>query len=95
MRDRLRVGVVNFQTAWGAIPENLTRIERICRKAKEQGAELVVFPEVAVSGYSIFERGAMQKDAQSRFRALAARSSAKLPKSWSFILPLGCSSAMG
>ena len=89
MRDRLRVGVVNFQAAWGDIPENLARIERICQKAKEQGAELVVFPEVAVSGYSIFEQGAMQKDAAEQIPGACSQTLCRIAKELGLYLAVG------
>lgn len=89
MRDRLRVGVVNFQAAWGDIPENLARIRRTCQKAKEQGAELVVFPETAVSGYSIFEQGAMQKDAAEQIPGACSQKLCQIAKELELYLAVG------
>ena len=61
MRDKLRIGVVNFKASWGEPLENLSRIRRLCRKAVELGAEMVVFPETALTGYSVLEGGAMHR----------------------------------
>ena len=89
MREKLRVGVVNFQAAWGNIPENLARIQRICQKAKEQGAEMVVFPEVAVSGYSILEQGAMQKNAAEQIPGACSQKLCQIAKELELYLAVG------
>ena len=57
MKDKLCIGVVNFQAVWGNIPENLERIRKFCGQAKALGAQMVVFPETALTGYSILEQG--------------------------------------
>jgi predicted amidohydrolase len=40
----------------GDVPANLLRIERIVRMAAEEGAELVIMPETATTGYFMGER---------------------------------------
>ncbi|HIF34540.1 MAG TPA: acyltransferase [Planctomycetes bacterium] len=47
----VRVAAVQMQHRPGNVPENLNAVRRITRRAVEQGAELVVFPECCVSGY--------------------------------------------
>lgn len=41
----------NFPSAWGDAAANLARIEGMVAEAAQQGADLVVFPELALSGY--------------------------------------------
>ncbi|MBW3541252.1 MAG: carbon-nitrogen hydrolase family protein [Planctomycetes bacterium] len=47
----LRIAGVQMDVAFGDPEKNLGRIERFLRQAAENGAELVIFPECAVTGY--------------------------------------------
>ena len=73
MKDKLCIGVVNFQAVWGNIPENLERIRKFCGQAKDLGAQMVVFPETALTGYSILEQGAMHRAAAQEIPGEASR----------------------
>lgn len=53
---RGRVGVVQMDCALGEILPNLRTIERCATMARDLGAELVVFPECATTGYFITDR---------------------------------------
>ena len=48
----IRVAAAIFNARLGAIEDNLGRIRRFCLDAWEQGASLVCFPEMAITGYS-------------------------------------------
>lgn len=48
---RFQVAVAQFAPAKANLDANLSRIAEITRQALEEGAELVVFPEAATSGY--------------------------------------------
>ena len=50
-RDTLTLAVVNFHAEWGDTAANLTRITELAREAAGQGAEFVLFPETALTGY--------------------------------------------
>lgn len=45
------VACVNFQTKWGDKDANLRKIETITTEAARGGSHIVVFPELALSGY--------------------------------------------
>ncbi|WP_240229265.1 nitrilase family protein [Devosia lacusdianchii] len=47
----LRVATVQFQHRAGDKPYNLSRLEAFARKASRAGAQIVVLPEMCVSGY--------------------------------------------
>ncbi len=47
------IGLVQFNPMQGDIPSNTRRIITELRKARQQGAKLVVFPEVATTGTSV------------------------------------------
>lgn len=89
MRDKLRIGVVNFQAAWGNIPENLARIERICQDAKEKDAEMVIFPETAVSGYSILQQGAMQRNVAEQIPGACSKKICQIAKDLELYIAAG------
>lgn len=89
MENSLCIGVVNFQAAWGDTRENLTRIRAFCRQAREQGAQMVVFPEVALTGYSIFEQGAMQKAAAEEIPGESSRVLCEIARTLGLYLAVG------
>ncbi|HLG18936.1 MAG TPA: NAD+ synthase [Bdellovibrionota bacterium] len=47
----MRVALAQINTSTGAIDENCKRIDRYLKHASVRGAELVVFPELAIVGY--------------------------------------------
>ncbi len=49
--DIMNVAVVNFRQIWGNKESNLARIKGFIRSAAKAGADLVVFPEMALQGY--------------------------------------------
>lgn len=49
--DIMNVAVVNFRQVWGKKESNLERIKGFIRAAAKRGADLVVFPEMALNGY--------------------------------------------
>ncbi|MCD8346775.1 MAG: carbon-nitrogen hydrolase family protein [Lachnospiraceae bacterium] len=50
-QDIMNVAVVNFRQVWGNKESNLARIKGFIRAAAKQGADLIVFPEMALNGY--------------------------------------------
>src|SRR5688572_20288290 len=51
MKDRIRVAAVAFDARPGDTQGNLDRIEDWCRQAAADGAELVLFPELSLTGF--------------------------------------------
>lgn len=51
MPQRLTVAAAQFAPAHGDVPANLDRIGGLLRQAVARGADLVVFPEMATTGY--------------------------------------------
>ncbi|MCL4509139.1 MAG: NAD+ synthase, partial [Chloroflexi bacterium] len=47
----VRIAVAQINTTVGDIEGNCESVRRYARRAREEGAEVVVFPELAVSGY--------------------------------------------
>ncbi len=51
VKDDLCIAVCSFQTVWGDKESNLAHMESMVRQAVEEGAELVVLPEMCLTGY--------------------------------------------
>ena len=53
MKENIRVALAQISCKRGDKSYNLRKIENIVMKAKRQGAELVIFPELSLTGYSV------------------------------------------
>lgn len=51
MRDIVKVSVVDFHTAWGDKEKNIAKMEDCMRVAAAEGSNIIVFPEMALTGY--------------------------------------------
>jgi NAD+ synthase (glutamine-hydrolysing) len=51
MNTHLRVALAQIDPTVGDLPGNVRRILRACEEAKAQGARVVVFPELCITGY--------------------------------------------
>ena len=47
----MRIGIAQINTTVGDIPGNMSRIIAAYQQLCKEGAELVVFPELAITGY--------------------------------------------
>jgi predicted amidohydrolase len=61
MRD-LRVGVVCMHAETGKIRENLERTSFYVSKASKSGAEIICFPELSLTGYTLLEPSRLWKE---------------------------------
>lgn len=53
MEDIVTVAAVNFRSKWGDKADNLHRMKGYIRTAAKQGADIILFPETALTGYSV------------------------------------------
>lgn len=51
MKDIINIAVVNFKTTWGMKEINRNKILGYCEEAGKRGADFIVFPETALTGY--------------------------------------------
>ena len=67
--------VAQYAVAFGDKEANMAVCDRLCRAAHEKGAELIVFPELSLTGFSLDETLAESSDGASAayFRELAVR----------------------
>lgn len=56
MADKVFVAVAQMDPQLGAVAENLAKVEAMADEAARQGAQLVVFPECALTGYCFESR---------------------------------------
>ncbi len=52
-KDRLSLAVVNMQPVWGDKQANLDTMLRLAEQAADHGAQMVLFPEMALTGYAM------------------------------------------
>jgi predicted amidohydrolase len=53
VRDRLRVGVAQISSKLGNVKENLKKHAEAIEKAKSKSVDLLVFPELSLTGYNL------------------------------------------
>ena len=51
----MRVAVAQFSSKLGDFESNLEKTLQFCREAKDQGAEVCVFPELNLTGYNVWD----------------------------------------
>ncbi|MEM8834955.1 MAG: NAD+ synthase [Planctomycetota bacterium] len=72
----MKLSLVQFNPTVGALAENARAIERLAREAAAGGADLIVFPELALCGYpprDLLIQGGFMRDAHDEAVALAER----------------------
>jgi predicted amidohydrolase len=56
MKDKIRLALAQISSKRENKSENLKKIEELTIKAKEQGADLIIFPEMSLTGYVILDQ---------------------------------------
>lgn len=51
--DNIKVASVNFHAVWGDLDTNVAKIESLMSQAADEGVQLLVFPEMALTAYSV------------------------------------------
>jgi predicted amidohydrolase len=60
--DEVTIACVNFNTKWGNKEKNLERIKECVSDAAESGANIILFPELALTGYANGPGAKMHKE---------------------------------
>jgi predicted amidohydrolase len=60
-QDTVSVACINFDSAWGDKAANLDKMKSVVTEAAQQGNNIIVFPELALSGYECSEDIGAQK----------------------------------
>lgn len=69
----IRIGLGQIDMAWEAIEKNKRKVESFLRKAKEEKVDLMVFPEMTMTGFSMNTSMAAFYDDQKSFFEQKAR----------------------
>ncbi len=56
MKDKIKLALAQISSKRESKSENLLKIEQLTVKAKQQGAGLVIFPELSLTGYVILDQ---------------------------------------
>jgi len=70
-RETVSVACVNFCPVWGDKAANLSKIKALSKQAADQGNNVIVFPELALSGYECSEDMGAEKGSCRMHRELA------------------------
>jgi predicted amidohydrolase len=65
------VACINFHTAWGDKAVNVAKMKRFTAEAAGQGNNIIIFPELALSGYECSEDISAEKKSCQMHRELA------------------------
>lgn len=57
MKDIINIAVVNFPAVWGNKESNLKQMTEYIEAAARKGAQMIVFPETALTGYDVEPEG--------------------------------------
>jgi predicted amidohydrolase len=56
MKDKIKLALAQISSKRENKSENLRKIEELTLKAKQQGADLIIFPEMSLTGYVILDQ---------------------------------------
>ena len=66
-KDEVNVASVNFHPVWGDLDTNVKLIKDIMKKASEENVELLVFPEMALTGYDVVVPDSYDDELKAKF----------------------------
>lgn len=66
-KDDVKVASVNFHPVWGDLDGNVKLIEKIMSDANKDGIELLVFPEMALTGYDVVVPDSYDEELKEKF----------------------------
>ena len=56
MKDNIKLALAQISSKRESKNENLLKIEKLTLKAKQQGADVVIFPEMSLTGYVVLDQ---------------------------------------
>ena len=56
MKDKIKLALAQISSKRESKSENLLKIEKLTVKAKQQGADLIIFPEMSLTGYVLLDQ---------------------------------------
>ena len=80
MRHIITVACINFRAKWGRKEINLEKIKEYIDISVKQGANLIIFPELALTGYDVEKSIKMHKKNAEEIPGFSTNEIAKLSK---------------
>jgi predicted amidohydrolase len=56
MKDKIKLALCQISSKRESKEKNIAKIENLTRKAKQQGADIVIFPEMSLTGYVVLDQ---------------------------------------
>ena len=56
MKDKIKLALAQISSKRESKSDNLLKIEELTLKAKQQGADLIIFPEMSLTGYVLIDQ---------------------------------------
>ncbi|WP_168123041.1 carbon-nitrogen hydrolase family protein [Paenibacillus sp. HB172176] len=89
-QDIVTVAAINFQARWGEKESNLQRMAGYVKSAANQGADIILFPEMALTGYNVKDMTpTMQRDNAETVPGASTLMLAELTKEYGVYVVLG------
>jgi len=87
--DILTIACVNFRTDWGNKAKNFKRIKGFIRAAAKRGADIILFPEAALTGFDVEPEGKMHRMNAETIPGPSTVEIAKLTREYNIYVILG------
>ena len=87
--DTVTLGCVNYASIWNDKAASLEKVKRLIGEAAEQGIDILVFPELSLSGYESNEDNTMHREFAETIPGPATEEIADLTKKLDIYVVLG------
>jgi predicted amidohydrolase len=88
-KDKVTVACINLKAVWGDKSANLKMIKRLITKAAGKGANLILFPEVALTGHDPEPKGEMHRENAETIPGPSTEEIAKLAIKYNVYIVVG------
>ena len=87
--DTVTLGCVNYQSIWNDKAASIGKVKRLIGEAAQQGIDILVFPELSLSGYETNEDNTMHREFAETIPGPATEEIAALTKKLEIYVILG------
>lgn len=87
--DTVTLGCVNYRSIWNDKPASIDKVKKLVREAAQQGINILVFPELSLSGYESNEDNTMHREFAETIPGPATEEIAALTKKLDIYVVLG------
>lgn len=87
--DTVTLGCVNYRSIWNDKPASIDKVKKLVSEAAQQGINILVFPELSLSGYEANEDNTMHREFAETIPGPATEEIAALTKKLDIYVVLG------